>query len=57
MKKDKANKIACKIYESMQDRLVELAQKQYEHSANEAYVIAFQVGLISDIEDVLRRIK
>lgn len=44
------------IYKDIIKRLQELAVRSEEHSLNDAYFIAFQVGLEADIEDSLKKL-
>ncbi len=45
------------IYKDIVDRLQELAVKAEEGNLNDAYFLAFQIGLQADIEDSLKKLK
>lgn len=45
------------IYCDIVDRLEELAIRAENGSLNDAYFLAFQIGLQSDIEDSLKKLK
>ncbi len=45
------------IFADIIDRLQELAVKAEEKNLNDAYILAFQVGLEADIEDSLKKVK
>ncbi len=38
-------------------RIVELSERARDHNLNSAYELAFQIGLESDIEDSLKKLK
>ena len=57
MNRKQANKLAIKIYESMTSRLNELAERNWKHNTTDAYYIAFQIGLLADIESVLLKVR
>jgi len=45
------------IYRDIVERIQELAIRAEKKNLNDAYFLAFQVGLQSDIEDSLKKIK
>jgi hypothetical protein len=57
MNRDKAKRYALKIYDSITPRLIEMAKRFEKKEVTHAYIPAFQIGLLADIENVLRRIK
>ena len=57
MNRKQANKLAIKIYESMTSRLNELSERNWKHNTTDAYYIAFQIGLLADIESVLLKVR
>lgn len=57
MKQKQANKTAERIYESMVTRITEIVERAVDKNLNGAYLVAFQIGLISDIEDVLKKVR
>ena len=55
MKKEQATKLASKIYVAMSSRIGELAERNWKHNTTDAYYVAFQIGLLADIEEVLKK--
>lgn len=53
MRKQNRRKLAEKIYKAIKDRISEKTERAYHHDINIAYLTAFEIGLISDIEEVL----
>jgi len=45
------------IYKDIVDRLQELAERAEDKNLNDAYFLAFQIGLESDIEDSLKKLR
>lgn len=50
------NKEARRIYEAMEDRIIELIERVEKKNTTKAYFIAFQIGCICDIEGELKKI-
>ena len=52
-KKQKYN-LANKIFDAMLPRLGEFQERAERNNLNDAYFIAFKIGLINDIQEVLK---
>ena len=52
-KKQKYN-LANKIFDSILPRLGEFQERTETNNLNDAYFIAFKIGLINDIQEVLK---
>lgn len=49
--------IAKKIVKAIMPRVWELAERAERKNLNDAYVLAFNVGILCDIEDIIKKEK
>lgn len=57
VKKKERERMAHIIYCDIVDRLQELAVRAEKKNLNDAYFLAFQIGLEADIEESLKKLK
>ncbi len=57
LKKKERERMSYIIYKDIVGRLQELAVRAEENNLNEAYFLAFQIGLQADIADSLKKVK
>jgi len=57
IKKNERERMSNIIYRDIVDRLQELAVRAENKNLNDAYFLAFQVGLEADIQDSLKKCK
>jgi hypothetical protein len=54
MNKLQKEKLAIKIYDVITPRLMEMSERSLKRNLNDAYMLAFQIGIIEDIKEVLK---
>ena len=57
IKKKERERMSHIIYQDIIARIQELGIRAEENNLNDAYFLAFQVGLEADIEDSLKKVK
>ncbi len=48
---------ARKVYDAIMERIIESWHKVEDGNLNDAYVLAFKIGLIEDIKAALKKVK